>query len=168
MNVKTVEEKLIDVEQRLKHEQSRRMFERYQTVRLHLLGQDNVQIAVNIERKESTVDMYLGHFLKRGLDGLQMKFSPGPPEQLSKEQQENLKKTTMDCVHHELGFTSKFNWTLQIIGKYIKNNFGKTYSIRGISKLMHRMDLSYTKPTHMLAAADEEKQEVFVETTFPS
>lgn len=165
--MKTVVEKLIDVEQRLKHEQSRRMFERYQTVRLHLLGQDNAQIAVNIGRKESTVDTYLRHYLKSGLDGLQMKFSPGPPEQLSKEQQEKLKKTIMDCVPHELGFTSKFNWTLQIIGEYIKNNFGKTYSIRGVSKLMHRMDLSYTKPIYTLAAADEEKQKVFVETTFP-
>ncbi|NHN34776.1 hypothetical protein G9U52_34070 [Paenibacillus sp. S3N08] len=63
--MKTVEEKLIDVEQRLKHEQSRRMFERYQTVRLHLLGQDNAQIAVNIGRKESAVDTYLRHYLKR-------------------------------------------------------------------------------------------------------
>ncbi|OMF36843.1 transposase, partial [Paenibacillus sp. FSL H8-0548] len=66
----------------------------------------------------------------------------------------------MDCVPHELGFTSKFNWTLQIIRGYIKNNFGKIYSIRGVSKLMHRMDLSYTKPTYTLAAADEEKQKV--------
>ncbi|WP_342556551.1 IS630 family transposase [Paenibacillus sp. FSL H8-0548] len=167
MNVKTVEEQLIEVEQRLKHEQSRRMFERYQTVRLHLLGQDHAQIAVNIGRKESTVDTYIRHYLHRGLDGLQMKFSSGPPEKLSKEQQEKLKKTIMDGVPHELGFTSKFNWTLQIIREYIKNSFGKTYSIRGVSKLMHRMDLSYTKPTYTLAAADEEKQKVFVETTFP-
>ncbi|WP_374992203.1 winged helix-turn-helix domain-containing protein [Paenibacillus sp. LHD-38] len=39
--------------------------------------------------------------------------------------------------------------------------------MRGVSKLMHRMDLSYTKPTYTLAAADEEKQRLFVESTFP-
>jgi transposase len=49
----------------------------------------------------------------------------------------------------------------------VKREFGKTYSIRGVSKLMHRMELSYTKPTYTLAAADEEQQKEFVETTFP-
>ncbi|XMB25670.1 winged helix-turn-helix domain-containing protein [Paenibacillus sp. BR2-3] len=49
----------------------------------------------------------------------------------------------------------------------IHREFGKTYSIRGISKLMHRMDMSYTKLTYTLAAADEEKRRLFVETTFP-
>jgi transposase len=43
----------------------------------------------------------------------------------------------------------------------------KTYSIRGVSKLMHRLDLSYTKPTYTLAAADEEQQKEFAEATFP-
>jgi transposase len=144
------------------------MFERYQTVRLHLLGKDNAEIAISIGRKESTVNTYLRQYRKQGLDGLQMKFSPGPPEQLSKEQQERLKKTIMDSVPHDVGFTARFNWTLQIIAEYINREFGKPYSIRGVSKLMHRMNLSYTKPTYTLAAADEEKQRMFVETVFPS
>lgn len=80
--MKNVEEQLQEVEQRLKHEQSRRMFERYQTIRLHLLGQSNAAIALSIGRKESTVYTYLRQYSKQGLDGLQMKFSPGPPEQL--------------------------------------------------------------------------------------
>jgi transposase len=167
MKMKTVDEQLQDVEQRLKHEKSRRMFERCQSIRLHLLGHDNAAIAVSISRKESTVDTYLRQYRKQGLDGLQMKFSPGPPEQLSKEQQQQLKKTICDHVPHDVGFKAKFNWTLQLIGDYISREFGKSYSIRGVSKLMHRMDLSYTKPTYTLAAADEEKQRLFVETTFP-
>jgi transposase len=160
-------EKLQEVETRLKHEKSRRMFERFQTIRLHLLGIGNAQIAISIGRKESTVDTYIRKYRKHGLDGLQMKFSPGPPEQLSKEQQEQLKKTILECLPHDVGFTAKFNWTLQIIAEYIKREFGQRYSIRGVSKLMHRMELSYTKPTYTLAAADEEKQREFVENTFP-
>jgi transposase len=165
--MKTRIEQLQEVEQRLKHEKSRRMFERYQTVRLHLLGKDYAEIAISIGRKESTVNTYIRTYRKNGLDGLQMKFSPGPPEQLSQEQQEQLKKTILDFLPHNVGFTAKFNWTLQIIGAYIKREFGKSYSIRGVSKLMHRMELSYTKPTYTLAAANEEKQREFVETTFP-
>lgn len=62
------------------------MFERYQTVRLHLLGHDNAAIEVSINRKESTVNTYLRQYRKQELNGLQMKFSPDPTEQLSKEQ----------------------------------------------------------------------------------
>jgi transposase len=69
-----------EVEKRLKHEKSRRMFQRYQTVRLHLLGKDIAQIAMSIGRKESTVITYIRTYCWNGLDGLQMKFSPGPPE----------------------------------------------------------------------------------------
>lgn len=165
--MKTVEEQLQEIEQQLKQEKGRRMFERYQTIKLHLLGQPNQAIAVSIGRKESTVVRYLRQYRNHGLDGLQMKFSPGPPEQLSKEQQAQLKKTILDHVPYEVGFTAKFNWTLQIITEYIRREFGKTYSIRGASKLMHRMELSYTKPTYTMAAADEQKQKQFVEETFP-
>lgn len=96
-----------------------------------------------------------------------MRFSTGAPERLTKEQQSQLKQTIMESLPHEVGFTAKFNWTLQLIGEYIKREFGKNYSIRGVSKMMHRLGLSYTKPTYTLAAADEEKQKAFVETTFP-
>lgn len=78
-----------------------------------------------------------------------------------------LKKTIIDSLPHEVGFTAKFNWTLQIIGEYIKCELEESYSIRSVSKLMHRLELSYTKPTYTLAAADEEIQREFVETTFP-
>lgn len=165
--MKTIEEQLQDVEQRLKHEQSRRMFERYQTVKLDLLGKSHEDIAISIGRKESTVKAYLRLYRINGLDGLEMRFSPGPPEQLTKEQQEKLKKTIMDFVPHDVGFTAKFNWTLKIIGEYIQQEFNTSYSIRGVSKLMERMEMSYTKPTYTLAAADEEKQRLFVETTLP-
>ncbi|MNP18119.1 hypothetical protein D3C76_1105790 [compost metagenome] len=50
---------LQEVEKRLKSEQSRRMFERYQTVRLALLGYSHLQIATIIGRSELTVSTYL-------------------------------------------------------------------------------------------------------------
>ena len=158
---------LLEVEKRLKQEKNRRLFERYQTVRLHLLGHDKQSIATIIGRSERTVRTYLQDYQKSGLVGLQMNFSPGRRERLTKEQQAKLKKTIMESLPHEVGFTAKFNWTLQLIGEYIKREFGQSYSIRGVSKLMHRLEMSYTKPTYTLAAADEEKQKEFVETTFP-
>jgi transposase len=158
---------LHEVEKRLKLEQSRRMFERYQTVRLHLLKYANPQIATIIGRSEKTVSTYLQCYEESGLDGLQIKFAPGRRERLTKEQQDQLKLTIMSSLPHEVGFIAKFNWTLELISEYIKREFGESYSIRGASKLMHRLGMSYTKPTYTLAAADKEKQSEFVESTFP-
>jgi hypothetical protein len=67
-------------------------------------------------------------------------------------------------------FPAEFNWTLEIIGLYINREFGHQYSIRGVSKMMHRLGLSYTKTAYTLntlAAADEEKQKDVVKNTFP-
>jgi transposase len=159
--------KLLEVEKRLKQEQSRRMFERYQTVRLHLLGYANRQIATIIARSEKTVITYLQCYEASGLDGLQIKFAPGRRERLTKEKQAQLKQAIMESLPHEVGFIAKFNWMLELICEYINREFGVSYSIRGSSKLMHRLGMSYIKPTYTLAAADKEKQSVFVETTFP-
>jgi transposase len=84
------------------------------------------------------------------------------------DQQTHLKKTIIDFLPHEVGFPVKFNWTLELIKTYILQEFGNEYSIRGVSKMMKRLGLSYTKPTYTLEAADEEKQKEFVETTFPN
>jgi transposase len=78
---------LQEVERRLKHEKDRRMFERYQTIRLQLLGHDNEQIASIIGRSERTVRTYLRKYRDHGLDGLQLTFSPGRPELLSEDNQ---------------------------------------------------------------------------------
>jgi transposase len=49
---------------------------------------------------------------------------------------------------------------------YIEQVFGYSYSIRGISKMKHRLGLSYTKPTYTLDDAEDKKQKEFAESTF--
>lgn len=158
---------LQEVEIRLKQEKNRRMFERYQTVRLHLLGQNNQHIASIIGRSDRTVRTYLQHYNTSGLDGLLIQPPPGRSDRLTEEQQSQLKKTITESLPHEVGFTAKFNWTLELISEFINLEFGQKYSLRGTSKLMNRLNMSYTKPTYTLAAANEEKQTEFVEKTFP-
>lgn len=160
-------EELQEIENKLKHEKNRRMYERYQTIRLHLMGNTIKQIATILNRSDKTIGTYIRSYKKHGLEGLSMKFSTGKPPRLTAEQQECLKKTILNSVPHEVGFTAKFNWTLEIIASYIEREFEQSYSLRGVSKMMHRLELSYTKPTYTLAAADEEKQKEFVENTFP-
>ncbi len=160
-------DELQEIENKLKHEKNRRMYERYQAVRLHLMGNTIHQISTILKRSDKTIGTYIRSYKKNGLDGLAMKFSTGKPPRLPVEQQEQLKQTIIGSLPHEVGFPAKFNWTLEIIASYIEREFGRSYSLRGVSKMLHRLGLSYTKPTYTLAAADESKQKEFVETTFP-
>jgi transposase len=156
-----------EIETLMKKEKERRMYERYQTLYLHYQGVEHDQIAKIINRSVKTVKTYVKAYEAQGVAGLQLKHSSGAPVRLNQEQQEQLKSTIVHYVPHEVGFTARHNWTLELIAEFIKREFGPTYSLRGISKMMHRKGLSYTKPTYTLAAADAEKQKVFTETTFP-
>lgn len=166
METRTTE--LEELEKRIKQEKSRRMFERYLTIRLHLQGTEHTQIAEIVGRHVGTINSYIRAYLAHGLQGLEMKFSTGAPERLTKEQQFQLKETIIHSLPYEGGFTAKHNGTLHLIAEWVKREFGHTYTLRGISKLVHRLELGYTKPTYTLAAADKEKQAHFVKNTFPT
>ncbi len=139
------------IEEKLKEEQDRRMYERYQTIRLYMKGYPVSEITEITNCSEKTIRTYIKCYKDHGLNGLTMGVSSGKPPRLSKEQREQLKQTIIHSLPHEVGFPTKFNWTLEIIAAYIKQEFGKTYSLRGVSKMLERMDLSYTKPTYTLA-----------------
>ncbi|WP_425058558.1 helix-turn-helix domain-containing protein [Sporomusa carbonis] len=49
----------------------------------------------------------------------------------------------------QVGFAAEFNCTAGLIGKYIKREYGYDYSIRGITGMLERMGLSYTRPTYV-------------------
>lgn len=157
-----------EIETAMKQAKKRRMYERYQTLYLYLQGTEVEKIAHIINRSEKTVKGYIQAYEAGGLPGLQMKHSPGAPVRLTKGQQEKLKQTIVSSVPHDVGFTARHNWTLEIIAALIEREFGVQYSLRGISKMMHRQGLSYTKPTYTLAAADEESNECLQNPRFPT
>lgn len=61
----------------------------------------------------------------------------------------------------DVGFPSEMNWTSVLIREWIERTFGIVYTDRGVRKLLHHMDFSYTKPTYTLANADPVQQESF-------
>lgn len=135
----------------------RRMYERYQkTIRLHLPGSTASQIALILGRTSKTIKAYIDAYNEHGLNGLIMKQSTGKPPRLRKDQQPNSNKRL--SITFLMNWALQENWTLEIIASYIRCEFGHIYSIRGVSKLLHRISMNYTKPTYTLASADEEKQ----------
>ncbi|WP_240418383.1 hypothetical protein [Paenibacillus periandrae] len=72
----------------MKKEKDRRMFERYPAIFLYMKGTNPLKIPRSLaERKEPFLNI-LRSYCKAGVAGLQMNYSTGAAERLTKEQQE--------------------------------------------------------------------------------
>lgn len=157
-----------EVKKAMHDAKDRRHFERYQTVYLYLTGSQMKEIARIIGRIPETVGIYIATYKDHGLEGLTLNHSTGRPSHLSAEQTALLIETIATKVPADVGFTARYNWTLALIVEFVKNKWDVTYSLRGMSRLLERQGLSYTRPTYTLEKADPELQRVFVEETFPA
>ena len=91
------------------------------------------------------------------------KKSTGRPSFLSKEQEKQLFDTLRDKTPDEVGFDGVKNWTAKISCLWVSQEFGVSYSVNGMLDLFNRLNMSYTRPTYVLANADPKKQEQFKE-----
>lgn len=97
-----------------------------------------------------------------GLDLLlDRKYPPGREPFLTLEQQQELKQTILTHTPAELGWDIASSWNTRILQSYIREHYEVDMSREGIRKLLHRMRLSWTRPTYTLAKGDAEQQQAF-------
>lgn len=156
---KNTEIKLI--KKAMKDTKDKRMYQRYMVILHHLQGSSNKSIAAALELCQHTVGTYIRKYTKDGISGLKLKYSPGAPRMLTKEQEEKLVEIVTTKTPDEVGFAPRKNWTIAIIRQWVINNFNIKYSPRGMVDVLYRLKLSYTRPTYTLKKADIQKQETF-------
>ena len=66
----------------------------------------------------------------------------------------------------DVGFEAHNTWTLPLVAKWIKWEFGFTMNVSGISAMLKRMNFSFTEVTYTLAKANEQAQVFFRQHTF--
>lgn len=152
----------------MKKTKDKRMFERYQIISLFLQGHTQIEIIKISGRSSKTIFNYIKSYRNNGIDGLTMCYSTGAPRKLTPEQEQELVQVIVNKLPSNVGFPNKNRWTLSIIKSFIEKEWKQTYTLRGISRLLHDLGLSYTKPTYTLAKADSKKQKEFVEEIFPA
>ena len=138
-----------------------RMYKRYLVILMHFEGSSNVDIAKRVSLEQHAVGDYIKNYKVNGLAGLVMKHGTGAPRKLSKDQEVLIVETVTKKTPDEVGFESRKNWTIEIVRQWVIKNFGVTMSHRGMHEVLHRLNLSYTRPTYVLKKADKEKQEEF-------
>lgn len=147
----------------IKVNKSLRMHKRYMVILHHLKGYLNTEIAEMELLCTITVGRYINNYKKYGLDGLILHHSTGAPRLLSDEQEKTLVETITNNTPDEVGFIARKNWTIKLIRQWVINTFNVTFSHRGMADVLYRLNLSYTRPTYVLANADPIKQEQFKE-----
>ena len=153
--------RLNEVKIAMRETQDKRLYERYQCIYLLLSGKSRKNIATIINRGIDTVGGYVQAYCTSGLQGLELKHSPGRPPLLTSEQEQQLYNTIVENTPVDVGFPANMNWTSGLIRNWIKQEFDVQFSERGTRALLYRLGFSHTRPTYKLAKADPEKQEVF-------
>ncbi|WP_251047706.1 IS630 family transposase [Planococcus sp. ISL-110] len=157
-----------ELEEARKTAQDRRSFERYQALFLWKKGYSETEIAEIIGRCSLTVLNYVDAYQKSGIAGLRRGVSTGKPLKLSAIQRQVLQEIIAYKTPADVGFPARSNWTLSLVVQFIEREWGKSYTPKGASKLLHSLGLSYTRPTYTLEKADPVKQALFVKETFPA
>lgn len=165
--MQTISEKQV-VEKALRETSEKRMYERYLAVFHHLEGCTIKAISKMIKRTEKTTAGYIHAYQRDGIDGLVLGHSPGKPHRLSDEQEKILADTISTKQPVDVGIEAKYTWTLKLAILFVERKFEKTYTERGMSKLLHRLGFSHTKATYSMELADPAEQAAFKAETFPA
>jgi transposase len=131
-------------------------------VRLVMEGYLGKDVAAMLNLCRQSVAFYVSLFNEGGLDLLLDRKSPSGREPfLTPEQQQELKELVLPRTPAELGWDIASSWNTRILQSYIREHYGVMMSREGIRKLLHRLRLSWTRPTYTLAKGDAEQQQAF-------
>lgn len=154
-------EEIKELRNALNSTKSVRMYKRYSVILRHFEGFTNKKIAEMEGLEQHAVGNYIKNYKSKGLAGLEMKRSPGAKRKIDKEQEFIMVEVITNKTPDEVGFEGRKNWTIEIIRQWVIKEFGVEMCHSAMAVVLHRLNLSYTRPTYVLAKADKEKQEEF-------
>jgi transposase len=152
---------LDDLRKQRNNNTAKKAYVKITTIILCYKGQSVAEIAETFDLDIHTVSKYIHAFNEGGLEKLlNYKKAPGRPSKLSEPEQELCKE--MFCMNpEEIGLGVDVNWNSRIMQDFIKDEFGKELHRSTIQRMAAKLGFSYTRPTYVLANADEEKQQEF-------
>lgn len=154
-------EQIEELLQAMKTVKINREYRRIQAIYLYGTGEITEKIAKITQLTPVTISRIYKKYRSDGLASIPDAPRGGRPSRLSPEQEVKLKDLILNKTPADVGFPANFNWTAGIIGEYILREYKVKYSIKGVTLILARLNLSFTRPTYTLAKADPVKQEQF-------
>lgn len=131
----------------------RKSADRIKTILLLNKGLSYSQVAEILMLDETTLRRYREGYKSKGIDGLLESRYQGSVANLTKEQEAELKKHLKEKIYQ----------TVKAVIAYVEKTYSISYSVEGMTHLLHRMKFSYKKTKVIPGKANGEKQERFKE-----
>lgn len=143
-----------------------RVWKRVKAVLAYTAGESVTDICRTVDLSCRTVFNCWERYQREGVTGLLEGEHTGRPSRLSVEQQETLCEI-LDSGPVAYGFETGL-WTAPRIAQVIEAEFHVQYHSHHVCKLLAQLGFSIQRPTRQLAAADPERQQKWVRTTYPA
>lgn len=142
------------VELKIAHKQTRekRFADRVKAILMLDAGYTYDQIKEVLLLDEVTLRRYLKKYQDEGVTGLLEYRYTGGKSRLTTSQETELKEF----------FEGETPRTAKAVVEHIQKTYGRTYSVIGATKLLHRLGFVYKKPKVLPAKANRDEQEAFV------
>lgn len=142
----------------VKHQREAKQRDRYRMVLLALRGEEKARIADLLGAAKSTVEKWAYAYRDGGIDALIPGKAKGAAPRLTPEQQEAFRQRMLDGPRPEDGVcTLRGKDAIRIL----REEFGADYSLTGVYKLLHRLDLSCLTPRPRHEKSDPAAMEAF-------
>ncbi len=150
----------IELEKQIRATSNARMRTKLLAVSHFIDGKSRYQIADFLKVSRTSVNKWISTYLREGVDGLVEKKHTGRPQQLNKEQLDQLKTYITDNAVKPQG--GRLQGT-DIIA-YIENKFSISYSLSGVYLLLKRLKLVWITTRSKHPKQSIEAQEDFKKT----
>lgn len=137
-----------------KQTHDKRLADRIKAILMLHFGFTFAQIKLALLLDEVTVRRYAKQFTTKGIDGLLEFHYAGGKSKLTVIQQKELEEYLI----------SHIRTTAKEVQNDVQKTYGKTYTIIGITKLLHRMRFTYKKPKIVPGNVSPVLQEAFIKT----
>lgn len=160
-DIKYNEAAISELKMAMKAEKNLRTYKRYSVVLKYFQGFTNRSISAMEDIDVHSVATYIKTYREQGIKALTAKKSTGAPRKLNKEQEDIILDLIRNNTPDEVGFDGRKNWTIELVRQWIITNFNIIIKHSSMAVILHRLNLTYTRPTYVLKKADKEKQEIF-------
>jgi transposase len=126
---------------------------------------DREQLAATVGRSRQFVDQWVGRYRQGGLDALTPKRQPGAARRLTAQQEAQLGAMLESGPAPEEGLAA---YNGPILREKIQRQFGQSYSLAGVYKLLHRLGYNDLMPRPRHPDTDPAALAAFKKTSCPS
>jgi transposase len=129
-------------------------------------GKSVANMTGELDVSRSAIKKWIRWYDVDGVQGLWTRYAPGSPCRLSHDQLEQLQQV-IKAGPQAAGFTAGV-WNGPMVKHWIEVNFGVHYHKQHIPRLLHSLDFSVQRPRKLLARADAQAQQQWLDVRLPA